>query len=450
MTTRITQRSVEAIRPAERDVKIWDSEIPGFGVKVTPKGRRVYILQYWAPGRAHTRRTLTIGVHGTPVKRLVGGLEVTVDLTAHIARELAREFRADVQRGADPAGARGDARQATKLRTLAALSDEFLDECRAKRKASTATEYSRIFRQYLIPAFGRHVVDGITTRDVANLHLRMRETPAQANRCLAVLSAFLNWCNSRNYRAQAPNPCAQVTPYPERARERFLNADELARLQTALDTAVSSGLPPAPELRRKAKSKATAKHRPKSADKPQPANPYAVAAIRFLFYTGWREQEALTLRWDAVDLTSGIATLNETKTGKVTHQLAEWARRLLETLPRVEGSPYVFPGKDPSRPLREIKRVWSAVRYAARLQGVRLHDIRHTAASFGVGAGLSLYQVGKLLGHKRASTTQRYAHIHAEIEKRAANTQADAIHAALTGQRTEVLPLPVQRRRARR
>jgi len=448
MRGRITRRSVEALKPGTKDLKLWDTEIPGFGVKVTPAGRRVYVLQYWAPGRAGVRRTLTIGAHASPVVRLRNGIEETRDLTPELARAMAREARADVQRGADPAGAKGRARAALKQRTLAILSAPYLEECRAKRKATTAAEYARIFKVALCPTLGSTVVDAITVQDVATLHHRLRKTPIQANRTVAVLGAFLNWCATRGYRPRGVNPCGDVELYPERARERFLSSEELGRLGEALRTAETTGLRPAPKDRKRPKSAATTKHRTKTWDQPKPANPFAVAALRFLLLTGWREGEALTLRWDAVDLDRGTVTLEDTKTGKSERALGVPAVTLLRRLPRVDGSPYVFPSPDPTKPLSELRHLWNAARFAAKLDSVRLHDIRHTAASHAIGGGLSLYVTGKLLGHKREATTQRYAHLADDVQKRAADAMARAIDAALDGSAkgTKVLSM---RRRAR-
>ena len=144
---------------------------------------------------------------------------------------------------------------------------------------------------------------------------------------------------------------------------------------------------------------------------PQPANPYAVAALRFLIFSGWREQEALTLRWSDVDLASGQVMLTNTKTGKSARILSAPLRELLASLPREAESPYVFPGRDPKRPLRETQRLWYAARSAAELDDVRLHDLRHSVASFAGGRGYSLFLIGKLLGHRDQRSTAKYAHL---------------------------------------
>lgn len=446
MRGRITQRSVAALRPATRDQKLWDTELPGFGVKITPTGRRVFVLQYWAPGKAGVRRTLTIGVYGAPIVRRRRGTEETAPLTAELARALAREARADIQRGADPAGDKGRARAALKHRTVAALSLEFLEEAVAKRKANTAAEYARIFKTALVPALGACVVDALTARDVAALHHKLRKTPIQANRTIAVLSAFLNWCAVRGYRPRGLNPCSEIELYAEHARERFLSVEELGRLGDALRTAETVGLRPAPKDRKAPKSDSTVKHRTKAWDVPRPASGTSIAALRLLLLTGWREQEVLTLRWDALDLDRGSVTLADTKTGKSERAIGLPAVTLLRRLARVDGSPYVFPGARPGSPLRQTRQLWNAVRHEAKLEDVRLHDIRHTAASHAIWGGVSLYVTGRLLGHKRVATTQRYAHLADDVQKRAADDMARAIDAALDGSAKGAKVLPLRRR----
>lgn len=130
-----------------------------------------------------------------------------------------------------------------------------------------------------------------------------------------------------------------------------------------------------------------------------------------LVLSGWREKEALTLRWTDVDTEHGVATLPSTKTGKSHRPIGAPALALIDALPRLKGGPFVFPGAKEKQPLREIRRVWYAARHAAALDEVRLHDLRHTFASFGVGSGHSLFLTGALLGHVNPWTTKNYAHL---------------------------------------
>jgi integrase len=165
----------------------------------------------------------------------------------------------------------------------------------------------------------------------------------------------------------------------------------------------------------------------------QPANPVAVSVLRFLLLTGWREQEAMTLQWSAVDPSTGIVTLDDTKTGKSIRILGSPALELLAAQTRVQGSPYVFPGRNPMQPLRETQRLWYAVRHAAKLDDVRLHDIRHSVASIAASHGYSLFLIGKLLGHRTTRSTERYAHLADDARKVMADQVGATIGSALTG-----------------
>jgi integrase len=176
-----------------------------------------------------------------------------------------------------------------------------------------------------------------------------------------------------------------------------------------------------------------------------PASPYAVAALRFLILTGWREGEALGLQWDQVDFARSLVTLRDTKTGRSDRHIGAPALTLLSELPRLKSSPFVFPGRQsPNQKaathLVEIKRVWEAVRHAAKLEGVRLHDLRHSFASVGASGGLSLPMIGALLGHREVSTTQRYAHLGDDPRKAAADRVAEHVAAAM--QETEEAARP--------
>lgn len=433
MRGKLTKRSVEAVKCATTDVFLWDAELKGFGLKVTPKNHRVFLAQYWAPNLHRVRRRVTLGALGT--------------LTVNQARDAAQRVLGRVANGEDPQANASEGRRAAKEATVATISLEYLEDIAPRIKPRTAHEYARLFQVYVIPVLGKKPVASITLRDVAAIHSAKRKQPYQANRVLNLLAAFLHWSELHGHRPRHSNPCRDIPKFPEHQRERFLSVAEIGALGRALAVAATVGLPPAPNFRRKAKDAENAKHRPKSADKPIPANPFAVAAIRFLVFTGWREQEALTLRWADLDLTRGAVTLPDTKTGKSHRPIGASAVDLLLALPRLDGSAFVFPGARDGRPLREIKRLWTAVRHAANLDGVRLHDLRHTVASFAMGSGHSLFLTGKLLGHTRAETTHRYSHLADDARKVIADSVSASLAAALAGHvEAKVLSLSSKRR----
>jgi integrase len=253
------------------------------------------------------------------------------------------------------------------------------EHAEAKRKASTAREYRRLLDHVVLPAIGKRKVANVTRQDVTKFHYARRETPIEANHALAVASALFNFAERIGCRPDGGNPCRHVEKYPQRNRERFLSADELARLGDAL--AAYDG------------------------------SPYATAAIKLLVFTGARLGEVLGLQWQWIDFDRGEARLPDSKSGPKTIHLPPPALAVLTELPRVEGNPHVIVGGVPGAGLVNLEKPWRAIRKKAELEDVRLHDLRHAFASIAVSSGMGLPIIGKMLGHTQAQTTQRYAHL---------------------------------------
>lgn len=408
---RITKRVVDSCQSAARDTFLWDSEVRGFGLKITPIGRKVFIAQYRVQGlgrRSPTKR-LTLGEYGV--------------LSPEQARQLARRELGRVAEGKNPSADRA-ARNAASIKEL---GTRYLEDVQLRRKPGTAKEYARLWEKHVLPAFGSRLASEVSVLDVRRLHRSLHKTPFLANRLAAMLGAFFTFAEKEGVRPPHDNPAHGVEFFPEIPRERFLTRDEFKRLGVALAKAEAEGLPPAPQHKRKPGKKEKQKHRPKSAGVPIPANPFAVAAIRLLALTGCREGEILSLRWDAVDLERGYLRLADAKTGRSVRPIGGAAAALLESLPRVEGNPHVFLGLKENEHLKEIKRLWYAARYAAKLDGLRLHDLRHSFASVPATSGESLLVVRSLLGHKRVATTERYAHLGDDPVKRAADRASSDI-----------------------
>jgi integrase len=411
-TKKLTKRILDAAEVTAAEYMLWDTDVAGFGVRVHPTGRKTFVFRCRpGGGRAAVQRKITIGDYG----------KLTVDQARREATRYAGEVAAGRDPGADRDTKRSAQRTAREALTVAEFGEVFLADVRARRKPTTATEYARQWCKHVLPAIGPQKVAEVSSKHIASLHSSMSTTPYQANRVLAMLGAFFTFAERHEVRPRHSNPAHEQEPYIEQARERFLSPDEMARLGESLERALSTGVAPAPNRRRKPKTGPTAKHRPRSAGEPKAANPYAIAAIRFLLLSGWREKEVLRLRWSEVDAAHTSVILADTKTRRSIRRLGAAARNFLATVPRLEGSPFVFPGRSADKPLIEINRVWYAVRHAAGLDDVRLHDLRHTHASVGASRGHSLLFVGKLLGHKNASTTQKYAHLWEDPVQDAAN-----------------------------
>lgn len=220
------------------------------------------------------------------------------------------------------------------------------------------------------------------------------------------------------------NPASDVTRFREDGRERYLTDEELERLGTALRHAETFGLPwdiKAPDH--------TRKHIPSAKGKLVAYPSDVTGAIRLLLFTGCRLREILDLRWTEVDLERGLLLIQDSKTGRKPVFLNGAAIAVLSSLERT--SVYVVPGTNPNRPRHDLKRPWDHIRTAANLVDVRLHDLRHTHASVGAGAGFSLPIVGRLLGHTSPTTTKRYAHLADDPARRASEAIGDHLTRAL-------------------
>lgn len=404
---RISKRSVDGLCcPAGKDrVFLWDDALAGFGVAAFASGKKVYVAQFRKDGRS---RRSTIGDHGR--------------LTPDEARSQAKTLLGSVEQGADPIDER---RRARAVRTFREVAEDFLAQhVDRKRKGRTSAEYRRLLDGYINPAMGSKRIVELTRGDVTKVHARLSNTPNQANRCVAVISAVWNWAARRDEVDFAKNPSRGVERYRETSRERFLTSEEFARLGEALRQAETTGLPWEHEAPQ-------SKHGAKPENRRTFADPYAVAAIRLLIFTGARLREILHARWSEVDFERGMILLPESKTGRKPIYLSAAALAVLAKIPRQPDNPYIIPGRKAGQPRADLNKPWAGLRRVAGLVGVRVHDLRHTFASFGAGASMGLPIIGKLLGHAQPSTTNRYAHLDVDPLRRAADQIGDQIDAAM-------------------
>lgn len=369
---KITIRSAEAHKAQDVETFLWDGELRGFGLRCSPKGKKIFILQYRHNGR--TRR-MTLGAYGA--------------LTPDEARDLARRFLGDVAKGEDPSGQRQRERRAPNM---SALCDRFVeDHVRLRCKPKTQSEYERCCEQFIKPKIGALRVQSVNRNDIVDLHRSLRSKPYQANRVLSVLSKMFNLAELWGLRPDGSNPVRQVPKYAERKRERFLDPEEIKRLWATLDQCAQD----------------------------ETETVHVTAAFKLLLLTGCRLSEIQTMRWSYIR--GDVLWLPDAKTGPRRVLLNDSALSVLRTLPRLADNDHVIVGAVEGQHITDLQRPWRRIRAAAGLPGVRIHDLRHTYASVAAMAGHSLPMIGHLLGHTQARTTQRYVHLVDTNARKAAN-----------------------------
>jgi integrase len=365
---KLTQALVEALAPDGRDRFLFDSSLPGFAIRVTPIGTKLFVMQARVGGR---KRRVTIGRYP--------------DLTVVQARELALQALADMRRGADPAAERKAQRQAitAKEMTISQLADKWMaDYVRPKLKPRTVFDYERLLAQHIKPALGHLPVARIDRDDIVRLHVDMARIPRRANYVISTVRALINFGIDLGLRPPASNPARRIKMYRERARERFLSEVEIAKAADAIEQAERAGK----------------------------IGPHGAAGLRLALFTGARSGEITAIQWSHIDWERRLIRLPDSKTNEPrTIHLSEAALEVLKTVPRI--GRFVVAGAKPNEPYKNLGRAWIDIRASAGLEDCRLHDLRHSFASLAAGRGVSLQMIGKLLGHKVAATTARYSHL---------------------------------------
>jgi integrase len=409
MADRLTDAMVRKVLPPMRgQTMVWDGEVKGFALRVTPGGAKAFVLDYRAEGR---QRRMTLGQYP--------------DWSVQAARKTAKELKREVDHGRDPMGDRRAERIAPTMQELWRRYElEHLP-----RKATRSQVDERImWEKIILPRFGKMKVAAITADDIDSLHhdiTTVRRTPIRANRTVEVLRKAFNLAMRWNWRED--NPASGVRKNPEEKRNRYLNRNEIAVLARAVQ----------------------------DHDESATAN-----AIKLLMLTGARRGEVLGATWDMFDLENGVWTKPSAHTKqRRLHRvpLNSPALRLLKEMKqhatqkaqerRTPIHPFLFPGLD-GKPLTDIKRSWLSICRKAGLAErfekrgrdgkplktkdgepimhwrttVRVHDLRHSFASILVSAGASLPLIGQMLGHTQPATTARYAHLFDDPLRQAAET----------------------------
>ncbi|MBL0914219.1 MAG: tyrosine-type recombinase/integrase [Sphingopyxis sp.] len=385
---KFTKRSIEALDIRKSDYFVWDSDLPGFGVRVLPSGRKKFVLQY---RHGKISRRMGIGQFGA----------ITVDQ----ARGLALQGLAKLRQDIDPLA---EVRERRTAITVKELSERFdAEHIAVHLKATTAKEYRRNLKLFILPAIGSKRILDVTRADIAKFHHDSRDRPYQANRNIEIISKMFNLAELWGLRPDGTNPRRHIKKYPEKKRERFFSEGELGAIGRVLDEMEAERI----EL------------------------PSAIAAVRLLLFTGCRLREVMTLKWSYVDVDRSALHLPDSKTGAKIVSLGAAAVDVLDKLERVSDNPYVIVGRIPGQHLTDLQPFWQRVRARAGLKDARIHDIRHTFASVAVSNGMSLPIIGKLLGHTQVQTTARYAHLARDPQIEAANDITSLIAHSLAGRK---------------
>jgi len=381
----LTAKLVRDSQPGPKDAILFDRALPGFGLRIHPSGRKVWIVQARIEGRS---RRIVIARFG--------------EMQLAEARRRARDMLDRIRKGANPAE---DIRKERETPSFRAFTGEYLRRSDPHWKPSGRETVRVYLKARILPAFGKMPLDRIGPEDVAAwFDAASKDKPGAANRALEILRAMMFRAEEWGLRERHTNPCLGIVFNPRKKVARFLDTDELARLGRALN---------AHEARW----------------------PEAVAAIRLLVLTGCRRSEVLNLRWRNIG--ADALNLEDSKTGPRAVPLGEAARAVIDALPgRRKPAAFLFPRHAEKRGTGSFGCCWRTVCADADLGRLRLHDLRHTAASQAVMAGENLPLVGKLLGHRRHRTTADYAHLADAHLVEAAERVGSIIAAAMESART--------------
>ena len=383
---RISKRSVERLIVESGDALFWDRDLSGFGVRVYATGRKVYVVQVRGPTGKPKRAK--IGEHGK--------------IAPDVARGQAAGVIDRIRRGEDPSPP-----APAPEPTMAELAERYVKaHLEVNCRPSTVMTLRRVLYLHILPELGHLPVASVERSHVSERHFKMRDKPAQANQTVEVLSKMFKLAEAWSMTPPRRNPCRSVRLYKKVRRERFLTSDEYRRLGRVLDEAETTG----------------------------GFLPFGIAAIRLLLLTGCRKNEIVTLRWDDIDRTAGEIRIRDAKTGARRIPLTPAVEWVLAGIPRIEGNPWVITGKLPGDHLKNLDRIWLRLRPRAGLDDVRIHDCRHSYASRALAIGEGLPMIGKLLGHRKLTTTARYAHLARDTEKASAFKVGRSIGADILGE----------------
>ena len=361
----------------KKRIDFFDTDLVGFLLEVRDSGGKTYHIRY------RTQR-------GVLKQIRVGSANI---LKPEEARKQAQKMLVQISMGADPSGEKAILKAVPTFAEF--VEGRYLPFAKSYKR-SWKTDQS-LLRNHLIPRLGRMHLDEITKTDILAIHhgrVTDGAAPGSANRLLILLRYIFNLALKWELSGVTKNPTKGMALFEENNKlERYLTKEEAQRLYAVL-------LKSDNEMLR--------------------------YIVPLLILTGARKREVLDSRWADFDLARRQWRIPMTKSGKPRHvPLSEGVIQLLETVPRFSGCPFVVPNPKTLQPYVSIFNSWDTARIAAGLPKVRVHDLRHSFASFLINAGRSLYEVQKILGHTQMRTTQRYAHLSQDTLLAATNAAVD-------------------------
>lgn len=378
---KLTKTTVDAARAGAQDVELRDTLVPGFLCKVTPTGRKVFMVQYRT--NAGERRKPAIGLFG--------------ELTVEQARSLAQDWLAEVRRGKDPSALKAAARKAPTMKELCTRFIE--DYSKSHNKPSTVAGNRKYISLHIEPALGSMKVPDVTRQDIVALMKKREKAPTGANRVLACLRKMFNMAEVWGYRPDGSNPCKHVQKYPEKGKTRLITDAQLSQLYAYLDKADKEGL----------------------------EHPILTLAIRLQFEFAARMSEILELRWEWIDFSNRRVVWPDSKTGGISKPMSEEAVNLLTNAPRIGASVFVCPAVfKPSRSLSKntYYQGWKRILSRAGVPHVGTHGVRHRAATDIANSGVPVKVGMALTAHKTVTMFMRYVHTEDDPIRNAADLVA--------------------------
>lgn len=408
---KLTLRTIQAAAAKDQEYVIWDHELSCFGLRVRQGGGKTFIARTRV-GRGRDAKKVTITIGKPEFMTVEDARRKARALIAEAAEGKAPETAAPkVQAGPKTVGDLCDLwleKGATRMRLRGKLAGKLRDP------KNIAIDRGRI-NAHIIPLLGKVKLSDLTASVIEGFRdavargdtkqltktkprglRRVSGGEGTATRTLRLFSSILSF--GVRERALGANPAIGVEKTPDRSLERFLSPDEMRRLGETLVAVERAGAPAA-----------------------------GIAIIRMLALSGARKGEVEQLRWPEVDLRTGFLRLATSKTGAKLIPITGPMRAILEARAELGRDGYVFVDRTGESHFQGTPKLWVKIRNAANLDDVRLHDLRHSAASFGLAGGLGLEVIGKLLGHADVKTTRRYAHLSEGHVKAAAESMADGI-----------------------